>query len=91
MADRLAPVTPGLLPTLSATTSGGHLEMAGSGLAITVPETWVVQLVEPEPDIRRAEPGDVWEALRAHQPGRRSAYRAPRGIVDSFEILTRER
>jgi len=81
MADRLAPATPGPLPTLRATTSGGHREMAGSGFAITVPETWVVQLVEPEPDIHGAAPGDVWEALRAHQPGRRSACSVYVGIV----------
>lgn len=79
--DQFARATPRPLPAMSANTSGGRIEMAGSGFAITVPEKWIVKLVEPEPDIRTAEPGDAWEALRAHQPGRRSACSVYVGIV----------
>lgn len=58
--ENLAPSTPGPLPALGATVSGGRIEMSGSGFAITVPEKWVVKLVEPDPDVYTAAPGASW-------------------------------
>jgi hypothetical protein len=70
---RVVPATPGPLPSLGAAVSGGRIEMAGSGFAITLPAKWVVKLAEPDLDIYAAAPGATWEALRAHEPGRRRA------------------
>ncbi len=53
----------------------------GSGFAITLPEKWIVKLVEPDPDIYTAAPGATWEALRAHEPGRSRACSVYVGIV----------
>jgi hypothetical protein len=79
--DRVVPATPGPLPSLGAAVSGGRIEMAGSGFTITLPKKWVVKLVGPDPDIYTAAPGAIWEALRAHEPGRRRACSVYVGIA----------
>lgn len=46
----------------------GRIEMSGSAFAITIPASWSVQIVEPDPDLLAAAPGSAWEALRAEAP-----------------------
>jgi hypothetical protein len=45
--------------------------MPGSGFAVDVPADWSVETADPDPVLAQAQPGDVWEALRAYAPGRR--------------------
>ncbi len=80
-AGRTAPASPGPLPALGATVAGGRIERTGSGFAVTLPRTWIVEVADPDRDVSMAEPGDAWEALRAHAPGRRRACSVYVGIV----------
>ncbi|MFO7530837.1 MAG: hypothetical protein R6W93_00135 [Candidatus Limnocylindrales bacterium] len=42
----------------------GRIEMAGSGVAISIPEGWTVEVASPDPDVIAAPPASAWEALR---------------------------
>ena len=55
--------------------------MAGSGFAMTFPDDWTVEVVDPDPDVFAAAPGTAWEALRAHDPGRVRACSVSVGVA----------
>jgi hypothetical protein len=60
-------------PTLESIVDGARVEMAGSGFAMTFPDDWIVETMNPDLDVFAAGPGDAWEALRAYGPERREA------------------
>jgi hypothetical protein len=50
---------------------GGHIELARTGFAVTLPADWSVEVLSPERDPAGAQPGEAWEALRGFDPSRR--------------------
>lgn len=73
--------SPPPLPPLGDVLAGGHIEMPGSGFAMTFPEDWTVEVAEPDPDVFRAAPGTAWEALRAYGPERQQGCSVSVGVA----------
>lgn len=71
--------TPG---SFSALAEAGRIEMAGSGFAVTVPDDWVVEVADPDPDVLDAEPGAAWWALKASAPHALMACSVAVGVTD---------
>jgi hypothetical protein len=69
------------LPLLGKTLGGGRIEVTGSGFAMTFPDDWIVEVVDPDPDVFSAAPGTAWEALRAHDPGLQRACSVSVGVA----------
>jgi hypothetical protein len=68
----LTPSPPPMMPArrpLGPQVDPGRIELAGSAFAITIPASWSVEVVDPDPDLRAAAPGSTWEALRAEALG----------------------
>ena len=42
--------------------------LAGSGVSISIPEGWTVEVASPDPDVTAAPPASAWEALRTSPP-----------------------
>jgi hypothetical protein len=72
-AELLFPAEPEHAPLqpLGRARDGGRVDMPGSGFSLTVPVGWTVETAWPEPDIRTAEAGMAWEAVRAHDAAAR--------------------
>jgi hypothetical protein len=55
--------------------------MTRSGFAMTFPDDWNVEVLDPDPVVFAAAPGTAWEALRAHDPARVRACSVSVGVA----------
>ena len=68
--------------SLGAFAEAGRIEMTGSGFVVTIPDGWVVEVADPDPDVLDAEPGAAWWALKASAPHGLMACSVAVGVTD---------